>query len=52
VVNNVYVEQTAPMNRETGLEVAGAIGDLAVFLGARDIDYTGEVPAVWRNALS
>ncbi|HET6443088.1 MAG TPA: crosslink repair DNA glycosylase YcaQ family protein [candidate division Zixibacteria bacterium] len=52
VVNNVYAEPTTPINRATGLEVAGAIGDLAAFLGARDVDYSGEVPAGWRKALS
>ena len=50
VVNNVYAEPDAPMNLETGLDVAAAIRELAGFLGVEDIDYSGDVPAAWRRA--
>lgn len=50
VVNNVYAEPDAPMNLETGRDVAGSIRDLAGFLGVKDIDYPGDVPTAWRRA--
>ena len=51
-VNAVYAEPDAPMTDETARAVAGAVGDLAAFLGARDIAYTERVPDGWRHALN
>jgi uncharacterized protein YcaQ len=50
-VNNVYAEPHAPMNPATGKAIAGAIEDLATFLGAKDIAYGDNVPEGWRTAL-
>jgi uncharacterized protein YcaQ len=47
-VNAVYAEPDAPQTAETGEAVAGAIADLAAFLGAREIVYSDKVPAGWR----
>ncbi len=52
VVNAVHAEPDAPLTDETARAVAGAIGDLAAFLGARDIAYTDRVPDGWRHALN
>lgn len=51
IINNVYAETHAPMNLETGREIAFAIEELSNFLGAEGIDFTGEVPIEWRPAL-
>ena len=52
VVNAVYAEPDAPVNRATGKAVAGAVQDLAAFLGAREIVYdTARMPAGWRKEL-
>ncbi|MGA7732940.1 MAG: crosslink repair DNA glycosylase YcaQ family protein [Chloroflexia bacterium] len=50
-VNNVYAEPNAPMDLATGKAIAGAIEDLAAFIGARDIAYGENVPEGWRTAL-
>ena len=52
VLNAVYAEPDAPADAETAAAVAGAIAELARFLGAREIAVPGErVPAGWRGAL-
>jgi uncharacterized protein len=51
MVNAVYAEPDAPMNRKTAQSVAGAIESLATFLGAKTIEYTGLVPDGWKSAL-
>lgn len=52
VVDAVYAEPRAPLNRATGRAVAGAIQELATFLGATGIDVDSQrVPAAWRPAL-
>ena len=49
-VNAVYAEPDAP--KAAGGAVAGAIEDLAAFLGAREIRYNRRrVPAVWKHHL-
>ncbi len=49
-VNAVYAEPDAPRN--VGRAVAGAIEDLAAFLGAGEILYNSRrVPAMWKRAL-
>jgi len=50
VVNNVYAEPDAPQDMETGNNIASAIRDLAEFLGASDVHYTGKVPEIWHTA--
>jgi uncharacterized protein len=50
-INAVYAEPSAPMDEPTGKAVAGAIQDLADFLGAKKIVYTKKVPDGWKKAL-
>jgi uncharacterized protein YcaQ len=50
-VNAVYAEPGAPLNGETGKAVAGAIEELATFLGAKTIGYGENVPKGWKKAL-
>lgn len=50
-VMNVYAEPDAPMTAATGRAVAGAIEELATFLGAKEIAYGDNVPAGWARAL-
>jgi uncharacterized protein YcaQ len=51
-VNAVYAEPNAPATRATAKAVAGAINDLAAFLGATAIDYDPQrVPEAWRRDL-
>jgi uncharacterized protein YcaQ len=50
MVNAVYAEADAP--KAAGRAVAGAIEDLAAFLGAREILYNSRrVPAAWKRSL-
>ena len=51
-VNAVYAEPNAPATRAAAKAVAGAIGDLAEFLGATAIDYDPQrLPESWRRDL-
>jgi len=51
-VNAVYAESSAPADRATGRAVAGAIDELASFLGATAIDYnTQRLPNAWKRDL-
>lgn len=51
-INAVYAEPGAPMTRKTGRAVAGAIEELAVFLGAQDIAYDRKrVPTAWQREM-
>ncbi len=50
-VNAVYAEPDTPVNRDTGKAVAGAIEELATFLGAKTIAYGENVPTRWKKAL-
>jgi uncharacterized protein YcaQ len=50
-INAVYAEPDAPQDAETGRAIAGAIQDLACYLGAKDVAYTERVPEGWRSAL-
>jgi uncharacterized protein YcaQ len=52
VINAVHAEPDAPMTDETARAVAGAVSDLAAFLGAKDIAYSEQVPDGWRHALN
>lgn len=50
-VMNVYAEAGTPMSAGVGKAVAGAIEDLATFLGAEEIVVGDNVPAGWSKAL-
>ncbi|MCI0396918.1 MAG: winged helix DNA-binding domain-containing protein [Chloroflexi bacterium] len=50
IVNAVYAEPAAPQTAETGAAVAGAIAELATFLGANEVVYGETVPAGWQKA--
>ena len=50
-INAVYAEPDAPTGAGTAASVAGAIRELAGFLGAEEIAYTGKVPEGWKSAL-
>ena len=50
-VNAVYAEPDAPGDAATAQSVAGAIEELARFLGATRIDYGDRLPDGWRGAL-
>jgi uncharacterized protein len=52
VVNAVHATPDAPMTPAAGRAVAGAIQDLASFLGAHDIEYGGVTPEMWRRTLT
>ncbi len=52
VVNAVYAEPSRSTPKGAGRAVAGAIEDLAAFLGAQEILYNSRrVPAIWKRAL-
>ncbi len=51
-VNAVYAEPGAPLNAATGQAVAGAVLELAEFLGASSIAFDrNRLPAGWKRAL-
>jgi hypothetical protein len=50
-VNAVHAEPDAPGGLETGQAIAGAINELADFLGAREVVYTERVPEIWKASL-
>ena len=51
-INAVYAEASAPADRATARAVAGAIDELAGFLGAAAIDYDARrLPAGWKKEL-
>jgi len=47
----VHAERDAPRSVEAGRAVAGAIGDLAEFLGADAIEISRRVPRSWARSL-
>lgn len=51
LVNSVHSVPGAPATGAVGRAVAGAVEDLARFVGAADIDYRGSVPDAWRQPL-
>lgn len=51
VLEGVYAEKSAPMDRATGRAVGDSIERLAQFLGAQEIEYSKRVPGAWRGAL-
>lgn len=50
-VNAVHAEPGVPLTARSGRAVAGALEELASFLGARAIQVDGPLPAEWRGAL-
>jgi uncharacterized protein YcaQ len=50
-INAIYAEQDAPKSRKVGQSIAAAIESLATFLGAAEINYTENVPSMWKTAL-
>jgi uncharacterized protein len=50
-INAVYAEPDAPMTKEVGQAIAGALQDLSQFIGAKEIDYARPVPSGWRTGL-
>ena len=51
VVNSVHAEPSAPTDRAVGRAIADKIADLAEFLGAKEVVYTSNVPAIWKGTL-
>jgi uncharacterized protein len=52
LVHAVHSEPDGPTSPEDGRRVAEALGELATFVGARTIEYPGNVPEAWKGALS
>jgi hypothetical protein len=51
LVRAVHAEPGVRTTRESGRPVAGAVRDLASWLGATEIELDGSVPAAWRSGL-
>ncbi len=51
VVNSVHAEPSAPRDRAVGRAIANKVDDLAVFLGAKEVVYTSQVPDFWKGVL-
>ena len=51
VINAVHTESDAPLDSETGSAVRAAIDELACFLGASQVQFTGQVSGGWGAAL-
>ena len=52
LINAVHVEPTSSLTSEIGHAVSTAIEELATFLGATTIQYSQQVPEVWKHFLS
>jgi uncharacterized protein len=51
LVNSVHSERGAPTDRAVGSEIAERLGELAEFLGAKEVVYTPKVPGAWKVPL-
>lgn len=51
VVNSVHAEPGAPGDKEVAEDIRESIGDLASFIGAREVEYSPRVPEPWRKVL-
>jgi uncharacterized protein len=51
LINSVHAEPDAPGDKEISSKIAEMIGQLAEFLGAKEVVYTARVPKAWRNSL-
>jgi uncharacterized protein YcaQ len=52
IVHAIHAEPGTKPNPEIGRELAGALGELATFVGARRIEYPPDVPRGWKRVLS
>ncbi|MCI4372447.1 MAG: winged helix DNA-binding domain-containing protein [Thermoplasmata archaeon] len=50
VIRGVHAEKNAPLDLTTGREIRASIDDLARFLGAPRVEFTGPAPAEWTPA--
>jgi len=51
IINSVHAEPGAPRGREIASKINETIEDLALFLGAKEVEYTSRVPSGWESAL-
>ena len=51
VINSVHAEPGAPGSREISSDVGETIERLADFIGAKEVEYRGPIPAAWKSAL-
>lgn len=51
IINSVHSERDAPSDREVASKIGETIGQLAEFLGAKEVGYTARVPAAWKSSL-
>jgi uncharacterized protein YcaQ len=51
VVHSVYAEPDAPGDREVSDQIGETIARFAEFLGAREVTYGSNVPALWKSSL-
>ena len=49
IINAVHTEPATAITRETGQAIAGAIEELAAFLGATTISYSHRLPEGWKH---
>jgi len=47
----VHAEPGAPEDGEVASKIGEKIGQLAEFLGAKEVVYTARVPAAWKGSL-
>ncbi len=52
LIEGIFAEDSASTEPKLGEEIATAISELARFLGADGVRYTGRVPRVWKAALN
>lgn len=50
-INAVFAEPDAPKSRKVGQSIAAAIESLATFLGVSEINYSENIPTIWKTAL-
>jgi uncharacterized protein YcaQ len=51
LINSVHAEPGAPTDKGVSSKIAEKITDLGEFLGAKEVEYTAQVPRAWRNSL-
>jgi len=51
LINSVHAEPGAPEDGEVASKIGEKIGQLAEFLGAKEVVYTARVPAAWKGSL-
>ena len=50
-VLSVHAEANAPSDRETAAKIRETIAEFATFIGAKQVEYTGQVPTAWKSSL-